>query len=71
MGKPRDIVKKIGDIKGLFHARMSMIQDRNSKNLTEAEEAKKIQQEYRELYKNGLHDPDNHGYSPRAGYPGV
>ena len=41
LGKTRDLIKKIGDIKGIFHARMGTIKDRNSKNLTEAEEIKK------------------------------
>ena len=41
MGKNRDLFKKIGDIKGTFHARMGMIKDRNSEDLTEAEEFKK------------------------------
>ena len=44
----RDLVKKIRDIKGIFHARMGMITDRNGKNLTEAEEIKKGLQEYTE-----------------------
>ena len=48
MGKTRDLFKKIGDIKGIFHARMGTIKDRNSKDLTEAEEIKKRWQEYRE-----------------------
>ena len=61
MGKTRDLFKKIGDIKGTFHARMGTIQDRNSKDLTEAEEIKKRWQENtEELYKKELHDPDNH-----------
>ena len=61
MGKTRDCFKKIGDSKGTFHARMSMIKDRNSKDLTEEEEAKKTWQEYtEELYKNSLNDLDNH-----------
>ena len=61
MGKTRDVFKKIGDIKGTFYARMSMIKDRNFKNLTELEEIKKRQQEYtEELYKRGLNDLDNH-----------
>ena len=48
-------------IKGRFHARMCMIKDRNSKDLTETEEIKKKQQEYiEELYKKGFNDPDNH-----------
>ena len=42
---------KIGDIKGTFHARMSTIKDRNSKDLKEAEEVKKRWEEYTELYK--------------------
>ena len=60
MGKTRDLFKKIGDIKGTFHARMGMIKNRNSKELTEAEEIKKRWQEYTELYKKCLKDPDNH-----------
>ena len=61
MGKPRDLFRKIRDIKGIFHARMGMITDRNGKDLTEAEEIKKRWQEYtEELYKKDLHNPDNH-----------
>ena len=61
MGKTRDLFKRIGDIKGAFHARMDMIKDRNSKDLTEAEEIKKRWQEYtEEVYKKHLNDPDNH-----------
>ena len=61
MGKIRDLFKKIGDIKGTFHAKMNTIKDRNGKDLTEAEEIKKRWQEYtEELYKKGLNDPDNH-----------
>ena len=41
IGKTRDLFKKIGDIKGVFHARMGTIKDRNGKDLTEAEEIKK------------------------------
>ena len=59
MGKTRDLFKKIGDIKGTFHARMGTIQDRNRKDLTEAEEIKKRWQEYTELHKKGLNDPEN------------
>ena len=60
MGKTRDRFKKIGDIKGIFHARMGMVKDRNGKDLTE-EEIKKRWQEYtKELYKKDLQDPDNH-----------
>ena len=58
MGKTRDLFKKIGDIKGTFHIRMDMIKDRNGKDLTEAEEIKKRWQEYTELYKKGLQDPE-------------
>ena len=61
MRKTRDLFKKIGDIKGMFHARMSTIKDRNGKDLTETEEIKKRWQEYtEELYKKGHNDPDNH-----------
>ena len=60
MGKTRDLFKKIGDTKGTFHAKMGMIKDRNGKDLTEAEDIKKSWQEYRELYKKDLHDPNKH-----------
>ena len=61
MGKTRDLFKKIGSIKGTFHARMGMKKDRNCKELTEAEEIKKRWQEYTgKLYRKGLNDPDNH-----------
>ena len=61
MGKTRDLFKKIRDIKGTFHAKMSSIKDRNGMDLTEAEDIKKSWQEYtEELYKKDLHDPDNH-----------
>ena len=61
MGKTKDLFKKTGDIKGPFLARMSMIKDRNSKIVAEAEEMRKRWQEYtEELYKKGLNDPDNH-----------
>ena len=61
MGKTRDLVKKIRDTKGTFHAKMGSIKDRNGMDLTEAEDIKKRQQEYmEELYKKDLHDPDNH-----------
>ena len=61
MEKTRDFFKNIGDIKGTFHARMSTIKDRNSKDLTETEEIKKLQEYTEELYKKGLNDSDNHG----------
>ena len=55
MGNTRDLFKKIRDTKGTFHAKMGTIKDRNSKDLTKAEEIKKRQQEYTELYKKDLH----------------
>ena len=60
MGKTRGLFKKIGDTKETFHVGMSTKQDRMGKDLTEAEEIKKRWQEYTELYKRGLNDPDNH-----------
>ena len=61
MGKTRDLFKKIRDNKGTFHAKMDSIKDRNGVDLTEAEDIKKRLQKYiEELYKKGLHDPDNH-----------
>ena len=56
MGKSRDLVKKIRDTQGTFHSKMSKIKDRNSMDLTEAEDIKKRWQEYtEELYKKELH----------------
>ena len=61
MGKASDLFKKTGDTKGTFHIRMSMIKDRDGKELKEAEDIKKSWQEYiEEIYKKYLHDPDNH-----------
>ena len=61
MGKTRDLVKKIGDTKGAFHAMMGTIKDINSMDLTEEEEIKKRWQEYTEkLYKEVINDPNNH-----------
>ena len=61
MGKTRDLFKKIRDSKGIFHAKMGTIKDRNGMNITEAEDTKKRWQEYtEELYQKDLHDPDNH-----------
>ena len=61
MGKTRDLFKKIRDTKGTFYAKMGSIKDRNDMDLTEAEDVKKRWQEYtEELYKIGLHNPDNH-----------
>ena len=61
MGKTRVLFKKIRDTKATFHAKMSSIKDRNTRDLTEAEDIKKRWQEYiEELYKKDLHDADNH-----------
>ena len=61
MEKTRDLFKKIRDTKGIFHATMGTIKDRNGMDLTEAEDIRKRWQEYtEELYKKYLHDPDNH-----------
>ena len=61
MGKTRELVKKIRDTKGTFHAKMGSIKDRNGLDLTEAEDIKTRWQEYtEELYKKDLHDQDNH-----------
>ena len=60
MGKTRDLFKETRDTKGIFHAKMGTIKDRNGRDLTEAEDIKKKWQEYtEELYKKDLHDPDN------------
>ena len=60
MGKTRDLFKKIRDTKGTFHAKMGSIKDRNGMDLTETEDIKKRWEEYTELYKKDLKDPDNH-----------
>ena len=61
MGKNRDLFNKIRDTKGTFHAKIGCIKDRNSMDLTEAEDIKKTWQEYTEkLYKTDLNNPDNH-----------
>ena len=60
MGKTRNLFKKIRNTKGTFHAKMGSIKDRNGMDLTKAEDIKKRRQEYTELYKKDLHDPDNH-----------
>ena len=61
LGKTRDLFKKIRDTKGMFHAKMGSIKDRNGMDLTEAEDIKKRWQDYtEELYKKELHDQDNH-----------
>ena len=61
MGKTRNLFKNTRDSKGTFHAKMGSIKDRNGMDLTEAEDIKTRWQEYtEEMYKNDLHDPDNH-----------
>ena len=61
MGKSRDLFKKIRDTKGIFHAKMGNIKDRNGIDLIEAEDIKKKWQQYtQELNKKDIHDPDNH-----------
>ena len=61
MGKTIELFKKTRDTKRTFHAhKMGTIKDRNGMDLTEAEDIKKRWQEYKELYKKDLHDPDNH-----------
>ena len=60
MEKPRDLSRKIRDTKGTFHAKMGSTMDRNGMDLIEAEDIKKRWQEYTEIYKKDLHDPDNH-----------
>ena len=61
MGQIRDLSKKIRDTKGIFHAKMGSIKDRNGRDLKEAEDIKKRWQKYtEELYKKVFHDPDNH-----------
>ena len=61
MRKTRDLIKKIRDTQGTFHAKMGSIKGRNGMDLTETEDIKKRWQEYtEELYKKYLHDPNNH-----------
>ena len=60
MGNTRDLIKKIRDTKGTFHAKMGTIKDRNGMDLTEAEDIERWQEYTEELYKKDLHDPDNH-----------
>ena len=59
MGKTRDLFKKIRDTKGTFYAKKGTIKDSNGMDLTEAEDIKRWQ-EYTEVYKKDLHDPDHH-----------
>ena len=58
MGKTRDLFKKMRDTNGTFHAKTGLI--KYGMDLTEAEDIKKRWEEYTELYKKDLHDPDNH-----------
>ena len=60
MGKTRVLFKKIRDTKGILHAKMGTIKDRNGMDVTEAEDIKKSWQEYTELYKKDLHNSDKH-----------
>ena len=59
MGKTRDLFKKIRNTKGIFHAKMGSIKDRNGMDLTEADVKKRWQEYTEELYIKDLHDPDN------------
>ena len=62
MGRTRDLLKKIRDTKGIFHAKLGTIKDRNVMDLIEAEDIKKRWQEYtEELYRKDLHNPHNYG----------
>ena len=60
MGKTRDLFKKTRDTKGTFHAKMDTIKDRNTMDITKAEDIKRWQEYTKELCKKYLHDPDNH-----------
>ena len=58
MGKSRDLFKKIRDTKGIFHAKVGSIKNRNGRDLTEAEDIKtRWQESIEELFKKDLHDP--------------
>ena len=73
IGKTRDLFKKIRDTKGTFHAKRGSIKDRNSIELTEAEDINRWQEFTEKLYKKDLHDPDNHDcvITHLARYPGM
>ena len=61
MGKTRDLLKKIRDTKGIFHAKMRTVKNRNGMDVAAAEDIKKRWQEYtQDLYRKDLHDPDNY-----------
>ena len=66
MGRTRDLFKEIRDTKGIFHAKMGTIKDRNGKDLTEQNIKKRWQEYTEELYKKDLHDPDNHPVSKES-----
>ena len=73
MGKTRDLFKKIRDTKGIFHAKMGSIKDRNGMDLTEAEDIKRWQEYTEDLYKKDLHDPEPRwcDHSPRTKHLGM
>ena len=72
IGKTSNLIKKIRDTKGTFHAKMVTIKAINGMDLTEAEDIKKRWQESKDLYKKDLHNPDNHDdHSPRARHSGM
>ena len=74
IGKTRDFFKKIRDTKGIFHAKIVIIKDRNGMDLTEAEDIKWCQEYTEEGYKTDLHDPNNQRWcdqKPRARHPGM
>ena len=57
MGETRDLIKKIRETKGIFHAKIGTIKDGNSMDLTETEDIQRI---YKTIQKKDLNDPDNH-----------
>ena len=59
MGKTKDLFKKIRDTKGIFHAKMGSIKDRNGMDLTEADIKKRWKEYTEELYKKDLHNPES------------
>ena len=72
MGKTRDFFKEIRDTKGMFHAKMGTIKDRNGMDLKEAKDTKRWKEYTEELYKNDLHDPETMMVrSSRARHPGM
>ena len=73
MGKTREFFKKIRDIRRTLHAKMGTIKDTNGKDQKEVENIKKRWQEYTELYKKDLHNPDTHDgvITDLARHPGM